>query len=119
MVLLVAVTVYVVNRRLMLQFQTAAQNTLTTADTVFQNLQAIHSQDLLLRFHGLVDEPLYVAAFPTADPATLREPLQNLLDAEEDVAIVSYATNAANVLASKQRDNRISPAVFAGAAKAA
>ncbi|HEY1790862.1 MAG TPA: ATP-binding protein, partial [Verrucomicrobiae bacterium] len=119
MVLLVAVTVYVVNRRLTLQFRTAAQNTLTTADTVFQNLQAIHSQDLLLRFHGLVDEPLYVAAFPTADPATLREPLQNLLDAEEDVAIVYYATNAANVLASEQRDNRVSPAVFAGAAKAA
>jgi two-component system, NtrC family, sensor kinase len=111
MALLVAVTVYIVNRRLTLQFQTAAQSTLTTADTVFQNL--------LLRFHGLVNEPLYVAAFPTGDPATLREPLQKLLDDEQDVAIVSYATNAANVLASEQRDNRISPGAFANAAKAA
>jgi two-component system NtrC family sensor kinase len=119
MVLLVAVTVYVVNRRLMLQFQTAAQRTLATADTVFQNLQAIHSQDLLLRYHGLVDQPLYVAAFPTADPATLRDPLQKLLDAEQDVAIVFYATNAANVLASEQRDNGVSLRVFADAAKAA
>jgi two-component system, NtrC family, sensor kinase len=119
MILLVAVMVYVVNRRLMLQFQATAQNTLTTADTDFQNLQAIHSQDLLLRFHGLVNQPLYVAVFPTADPATLREPLQNLLDAEQDVAIVFYATNVSNVLASEQRDHRVSPGVFAGAARAA
>ncbi len=118
MVLLVAVTVYVVNRRLMLQFQTVAQNTLTTADTVFNNLQAIHSEDLLVRFHGLVNEPLYVAAFPTADPATLRDPLQNLLGAEQDVAIVFYATNASNILASEQRDSKMSPGVFANAAGA-
>lgn len=119
MAMLVAVTVYLVNRRLMLQFQSTAQSTLTTADTVFRNLQAIHGEDLLMRFHGLVNEPLYVAAFPTADPATLREPLQKLLDAEQDVAIVFYATNSANVLASEQRDTQVSPGVFANAASAA
>ncbi|HXC35653.1 MAG TPA: ATP-binding protein [Candidatus Acidoferrales bacterium] len=117
MVVLVAVTVYLVNRRLMLQFQTAAQNTLSTADTVFQNLQSIHSDDLLTRFHGLVNEPLYVAVFPTADPATLHDPLQKLLDAEQDVAIVLYSTNAANVLASELRDTHVlSPGDFASAA---
>src|ERR1700722_9766071 len=116
MILLVAVTVLVVNRRLMGQFQTQAQNTLTTAETVFQNLQKIHSDDLLLRFHGLVNEPLYVATFSTGDPATLHDPLQKLLEAEKDVAIVFYATNTSNILASEQRDTAISPGTFVAAA---
>ena len=124
MILLVTVTVLVVNRRIMQQFQTEAQHTLTTADTVFHSLQRIHSDDLLLRFNGLVNEPLYVAAFSTSDqatsdPATLHEPLQSVLAAEQDVAIVFYATNASSVLASEQRDAIISPNTFAGAARAA
>src|SRR5215469_5376234 len=52
MILLVAATVFVVNSRIMRQFQTEAQHTLATADTVFQNLQSSHSDDLELRFHG-------------------------------------------------------------------
>lgn len=119
MILLMVVTMYVVNGRLMRQFQTEAQHTLTTADTVFHDLQSIHSDDLLLRFHGLVNEPLYVAAFPTADPATLHEPLQSLLSAEQDVAIVFYATNAAGFLASEQRGTNLAPGVFARASSAA
>lgn len=119
MVLLVAVTVYVVNRRLMRQFQTEARNTLSTADTVFHNLQNIHGDDLLLRFNGLVNEPLYVAAFSTGDAATLHDPLQKLLDAEQDVAIVFYTTNALNIVASEQRDATISPTAFVTAARAA
>jgi len=121
MVLLLAVTVFVMNRRIMRQFQTEAQHTLGTADSVFQDLQRIHSNDLLLRFHGLVHEPLYVATFslPTADPATLHDPLQKLLDAEQDVAIVFYATNGSDLVASEQRDATISPNTFAAAAKPA
>ncbi|HEX3626833.1 MAG TPA: ATP-binding protein [Verrucomicrobiae bacterium] len=118
-VVLVAVTVYLVNRLLMVQFQTTAQSTLSTADTVFHNLQAIHSDELLTRFHGLVNQPLYVAVFPTADPATLHDPLQKLLDAEQDVAIVAYSTNAADALASEERDARVTPAAFANAARPA
>ncbi len=117
MVLLVAVTVYVLNRRIMRQFQTEAQNTLTTADTVFRNLQGIHGDDLLLRFNGLVNEPLYVAAFSTGDPATLHDPLQRLLEAEQDVDIVFYTTDASKVLASEQNDASISPGAFAAASK--
>jgi two-component system, NtrC family, sensor kinase len=118
MILLVAVTVYVVNRRLMQQFQTEAQRTLTTADTVFHNLQSIHREDLELRFHGLVNEPLYLAAFQTGDPATLHNQLQTLLAAEKDVAIVFYvSTNTSDILASEQRDKTISPPVFAAASR--
>src|ERR1700722_11820949 len=119
MVLLVAVTVYVLNRRIMGQFQTEAHNTLNTADTFFRNLQSIHGDDLLLRFNGLVNEPLYVAAFSTGDPTTLHDPLQRLLEAEQDVDIVFYTTDATKVLASEQNDASISPAVFSAASKAA
>jgi signal transduction histidine kinase len=120
MILLVAVTVLVVNRRIMAQFQTQAQSTLATADTVFQNLQTIHSHDLELRFHGLVNEPLYLAAFQTGDPATLHSQLQTLLTAEKDVDIVFYVqTNAADILASEQSDKTISRAIFSAASRAA
>jgi two-component system, NtrC family, sensor kinase len=120
MILLVAVTVSVVDRRIMAQFQIQAQSTLSTADTVFQNLQNIHSHDLELRFHGLVNEPLYLAAFQTGDPATLHNQLQTLLAAEKDVAIVYYVqTNAGDVLASEQSDKTISPGIFATASRAA
>ena len=120
MILLVAVTVLVVNRRIMAQFQIQAQSTLATADTVFQNLQIIHSHDLELRFHGLVNEPLYLAAFQTGDPATLHSQLQTLLAAEKDVAIVFYVqTNAGNLLASEQNDQTISSGIFAAASRAA
>jgi two-component system NtrC family sensor kinase len=120
MILLVAVTVSVVDRRIMAQFQIQAQSTLSTADTVFQNLQNIHSHDLELRFHGLVNEPLYLAAFQTGDPATLHNQLQTLLAAEKDVNIVFYVqTNAGDVLASEQSDKTISPGIFAAASRAA
>ena len=120
MILLVAVTVLVVNRRIMAQFQTQAQSTLATADTVFQNLQTIHSHDLELRFHGLVNEPLYLAAFQTGDAATLHSQLKTLLTAEKDVDIVFYVqTNDADVLASEQTDQTISPGIFATASRAA
>jgi signal transduction histidine kinase len=120
MILLVAVTVSVVDRRIMAQFQIQAQSTLSTADTVFQNLQNIHSHDLELRFHGLANEPLYLAAFQTGDPATLHNQLQTLLAAEKDVNIVFYVqTNAGDVLACEQSDKTISPGTFAAASRAA
>ncbi len=120
MILLVAVTVFVVNRRIMRQFETEARQTLTTADTVFQNLQSIHSDDLELRFHDLVNEPFYLAAFQTADPATFHRQLRTLLDAEKDVAIVFYIpTNSWNVLASEQRDTNIAHDLFAVSSRAA
>ncbi|HTR42235.1 MAG TPA: ATP-binding protein [Pseudomonadales bacterium] len=120
MILLVAATVFVVNRRIMRQFETEARHTLATADTVFQNLQSIHSDDLETRFHGLVNEPLYLAAFQTADPATLHSQLRTLLAAEKDVALVFYVpTNSWNILASEQRDKNISEDMFAISARAA
>ena len=119
MVALMAVTVFVVNRRITQQFQTEANNALTTADAGFRYLQSIQSDDLRLRFHGLVNQPLYYAAFSTADAPTLQIPLKKLLAAEQDVAIVFYATNAQKVLASEQRDTAVSVDSFAAAAKPA
>jgi len=119
MTVLVAVTVLVVNRCITRQFQANAKSTLTTADAVFRNMQRIHGEDLRLRFHGVVNQPRYYAAFATGDAPTLREPLQKLLANEQDVAIVYYATNADKILASERRDDAVSPVVFASAARAA
>ena len=118
MVLLMAVTVFVVNRSIAHQFQTEANNALTTADDGFRYLQSIQSDDLRLRFHGLVNQPVY-SAFSTADAPTLQIPLKKLLAAEQDLAIVFYATNVQKVLASEQRDTAVSLDSFAAAARPA
>jgi signal transduction histidine kinase len=118
MILLVTITVFVVNRRINSQFHAQAQNTLQTADKVFRNRQNIHDDDLLLRFHGLVNQPVY-HAFATADAPTMRKPLQDLLASEKDVSIVFFSTNAQTVVASAESDTTIPAEGFATAARLA
>src|SRR5665213_2064832 len=116
MALLVAAMVFVVDRQIAQQFHTEAETTLTTADGVFRSLQSKRSEDLRSEFHGLVNQPVY-RAFSTAHAPTMRKPLQDLLAAEQDVAIVFYATDAQKILASAQRDATISTNAFAAAAE--
>jgi len=115
MVVLIAVTVFVVNRRVTRQFQAEARETLATADAEFHNLQKNRSDDLLLRFRNLPNEPRYRAAFQLGDAPTLHQPLADLLG-EQGADIVFYATNPKKVLASEKRDPAIPMADFETAA---
>jgi len=101
MVILMAVTVYVVNRRITRQFQAEAGNTLRTADAQIRNLQLVRSKYLQLRFQNLPNEPRWRALFQNGDAPTLHQPLKDLLN-EQGVDIVLYATSAAEVLASEK-----------------
>jgi two-component system NtrC family sensor kinase len=118
MVMLIAVTVFVVNHRVAQQVETEARNTLTTADAVFRNLQLVRTKNLRLRFQSLPNEPRYRAAFQRGDAPTLHEPLTDLLN-EQDVDIVFYAINADRVLDSEERDPIIPVLAFETAAKPA
>src|SRR5579862_2079652 len=99
MVILMAVTVFVVNRHVTRQFQAEARETLATADAEFHNLLGNRSEDLLLRFRNLPNEPRYRAALQLGDAPTLHQPLADLLG-EQGADIVFYATTPKKVLAS-------------------
>jgi two-component system NtrC family sensor kinase len=118
MALLVTITVFVVNQLFTRQFQTEARTTLTNADAGFHRLQSIRSDDLRFRFHGLVNQPVYYA-FATAHAPTILKPLQDLLDAEQDVAIVFFSTNAQTAVAGRQRDPELALDTFVAAAEPA
>ena len=112
---LIATTVFVVNRRVTAQFEQQAKETLATADAEFLNLQKTRSEDLLLRFRNLPNEPRYRAAFQLGDPPTLHQPLVDLVG-EQGADIVFYANPAKHVLASEKRDPAISTTAFESAA---
>ena len=79
MVLLLAVTVWVVNERITAQLETEARRTLATADGVFRTRQVERTKELLSRFRILANVPLYKSAFQTLDPETVRDQLKEVL----------------------------------------
>jgi signal transduction histidine kinase len=115
MVVLIAVTVFVVNRRVTRQFEAQARETLTTADAEFRNLLGNRSDDLLVRFRNLPNEPRYRAALQLGDAPTLHQPLVDLLG-EQGADIVFYTTNPQKILASEKRDPAIPMSDFETAA---
>lgn len=115
MAALIATTVFVVNQRVASQFEQQARETLTTANAEFLNLHKTRSEDLLLRFRNLPNEPRYRAAFQLGDPLTLHQPLADLLG-EQGSDIVFYTSNEKRILASEKRDPAISAPAFQAAA---
>ena len=111
MVVLLAISVWIVNRRLGQQFQAEATRSLTTADAVFRNSQKIHRNNLLLRFRNLPREPRWKAVFQTSDQPTLKDLLPQLLG-EHRVDVILYTTDQTELLASAKRDPLISIAEF-------
>jgi two-component system, NtrC family, sensor kinase len=118
MVGLVAVTVFVVNRHVTRQFEAQARETLATADAEFRNLLQNRSDDLLLRFRNLPNEPRYRAALQLGDAPTLHQPLVDLLG-EQGADIVFYATTSRKVLAAEKSNPAIPTTDFETAASRA
>src|SRR5438477_358334 len=92
MVVLVAMTVWLVERRITQQFQQEAASNLATADAVFRNSRELHTKELLLRYRHLPNEPRYKAAFQAADPPTLRDLLAELLN-EHSLDLILFTTD--------------------------
>ena len=89
MVLLLALTVWVVNQRITRQFETEARRTLAVADGVFRNRQTGRTSDLLARFRILANVPVYRSAFQRNDPETVRDTLNSVLK-ETSVDVVMF-----------------------------
>ena len=108
MMLLLAITVWVVNRRITQQVQTEGTRALMTADAVFQNSQKIFTRSLLRQFQNLPNEPRYKATFQEAHPPTIKNLLQDLLG-EQGVDVVLYTTAEGELVASAKRSDLLVP----------
>ena len=115
MAALIATTVFVVNTQVTQQFEQQARETLTTANAEYLDLQKTRSEDLLLRFRNLPNEPRYRAAFQLGDPPTLHQPLADLVG-EQSADIVFYAASTKRILASEKRDPAVSTSAFESSA---
>ncbi|HVV01973.1 MAG TPA: hybrid sensor histidine kinase/response regulator [Verrucomicrobiae bacterium] len=124
MVLLLASTVWLLNRRLAREFQTTASRTLAHAENALKTSQSIHLQDLSLRYQNLPKQPIYKAAFQYADqhdgafPATLRGLFDDLL-AQESLDVILYATNLRAAVAFSKKDPSLSITAFQNASRGA
>ncbi|HEY2082785.1 MAG TPA: histidine kinase dimerization/phospho-acceptor domain-containing protein, partial [Verrucomicrobiae bacterium] len=111
MVCVLAITAWVVDRRITKQFETEAKQSLATADDAFHALQDFRHKGLLLRFRDLPSQPLYKAAFQhaiqTHDSLTLAEPLDRLL-AQQGVDVVLFSSADQKIIASAKRDPLVS-----------
>jgi signal transduction histidine kinase len=116
MVVLLAITAWVLNERITRQFEVEATRALTAADEGFRDWQQNRAKNLLLRFGDLRNEPRYRAAFQTGDSPTVRAQLGDLLNVvDQDVKIVFFTTVKEEVIASAKRDPLISPMDFESA----
>src|SRR5882672_3381861 len=114
MVLLLAITVWMVNRRITRQFETAATDSLKTADRVFLRFRKIRRQELLFRYRNLPSEPRYKAVFQQADLPTLRDSFSEFLGGHlmDSVDVILYTTEKLERLAIQKRDPELSTAEF-------
>jgi signal transduction histidine kinase len=120
MVFLLAMTAWVVGRRITQQFATEAARALSASNEGFREWQRNRTRNLLLRFSDLRNEPRYKAAFQTGDVPTVRNQLVDLLNgADDSVKIVVYTTRREERIVPANRDPLIALAEFESASAAA
>jgi len=112
MVLLVAATMFMVNRRLNQQLQGDTEQALRTAESVFRNSQNIRGRNLLLRFRNIAQEPRYRAACQQQDPVTLNELLKPLVSRDLGGDIVQYKNNEGSVISAVRKSQDIDLSEF-------
>src|SRR6185503_11158989 len=117
MVILVAATLLVVNRRITDEFQIEAAQKLSVAAGVFNNSQKIRTRNLLSRYRNVPNEPRCKAVLQTGDPKTARVFLGELL--KELGGEISFFTTDQNLRladsdgGSPGRESELNPSEFA------
>ncbi len=105
LVLVPAVMVWMVDRHIRQQVHADAQQTLSTAETVFLKSLQIRSRDLLSRYRNFVNEPRFKAAALLPDATTLNNFLHALLEelGDENEAFL-FVTDKGELRAGVRRD---------------
>jgi two-component system NtrC family sensor kinase len=105
LVLLPAVTFWIVNRYISRQMEDEARQSLQTAEAVFLNSLEIRSRNLVARFRGIVNEPRFKGNVSTGDAKTLNIYLRDLLDElQDDTDLILFTPVDRRWRASAQRD---------------
>ncbi len=111
MVMLVGITVWLVNRSIVNQVEAEAAQRLNTAQAVFRNSQKIRSNNLLLRYRNVLNDPRFKAVSQPADPKTMRFLLSELLD-EYNTDFILFTTESGRRLASAGHDPTLNLTAF-------
>ena len=106
MVLLLAITVGTVNRRLTQQFQVEASRSLQRADAEFRIAQKARTRNLVQRLRNLRNEPRYKAVIQSGHLPTMRDEFQRL-PADQNVDVVLFTTGEGKVFV-REGDPQIS-----------
>lgn len=105
LVLLPAITLWIVNRYISQQVLDETRQSLDTAEAVFLNSLDIRARNLVSRFRGIVNEPRFKGNVSTGDPKTLNIYLRDLLDEfQDETDLIRYTPAEGRWLASAQRE---------------
>jgi signal transduction histidine kinase len=118
LVLVPAITLWLVNRHVTRQMQEDSRQTLATAEAVFRQSLEIRSRSLLLRYRNVVNEPRFKAVAQLGDAKTMTGYLRDLLEEfSADNEVVLFIREDGEVLGSARRDATLSVDAFAKAAQ--
>ncbi|ATC62784.1 hypothetical protein CMV30_01710 [Nibricoccus aquaticus] len=109
LVLVPAITLWLVNRHVSRQVQDEARLTLETAEAVFKQSLEIRSRNLRARFRNVVNEPRFKAVSQLGDSKTMTAYLNDLLEEfGEDNEVILFTREDGELLASARRDASLS-----------
>ena len=114
LVLLPALTLWIVNRYISRQMQDESRQALLTAEGVFLNSLEIRTRNLVSRFRNTVNEPRFKATAHLEDSKTLTNFLRELMDELRDEnEVILYTNDQGQLFAQAQRDPANNVAEFA------
>ncbi|MBI5774346.1 MAG: response regulator [Verrucomicrobia bacterium] len=117
LVLLPAVTVWLVNRHLTRQAEEQTRETLVTAEAVFRSSLELRARNLLARYRSLVNEPRFKAVARLADRATMQARIEEMMEETgREADVILFLTAQDELLAGTSRDPVLSAAEFQTAA---
>jgi two-component system NtrC family sensor kinase len=111
LVVMPAITLWIVNVYMRRQMEDEARQALQTADAVFLNSLEIRSRNLVSRFRNSANDPRFKAVALKGDPRTLTASLREMLDElNDDSDMLIFTTDRGQRLASAQRDPSVNVA---------
>ncbi len=112
LVLLPAITLWIVNGYISRQMEDEARQSLETAEAVFVNSLEIRARNLVSRFRNAANDPRFKAVAKLGDPRTLTNTLREMIDElrDEKNEILVFTDDHGQRVASALRDPTINVA---------
>jgi signal transduction histidine kinase len=111
MVLLVAVSMWFINRRITAQLQADAAQQVAVAEAAFRNSRELRADNLFLRYHNMVNEPRLKTLAGKPDRGTFSVTLKDLVT-EKVADVITAATKTGEFVALETDDVLLDKAAF-------